>query len=250
MRIQRWQLQLALLLLVLTIALYALRWYLFPGTMLHSEMWRFLVGDVAFLFLQVLLVTVFIDGVMQKREKDELRQKLNMIIGAFFSQAGTEILAQVAATDRNLEDVRDDLVVGHAWTPKDYENARRTFASHDASVDLDACDLAQLKAILTREKGYLLGLIGNQALLEHEHFTDLLWAVTHVAEELAARDDLSALERPDKAHIAGDVKRAYLLLGQAWLDYLCHLQTAYPYLFSLAVRTNPLDPQAHATVTE
>ncbi len=45
-----------------------------------------------------------------------------------------------------------------------------------------------------------------------------------------------------------DVKRAYTLLGVQWLDYLRHLQTQYPFLFSLAVRTNPLDPQASVTV--
>jgi hypothetical protein len=33
-----------------------------------------------------------------------------------------------------------------------------------------------------------------------------------------------------------------------WLDHVQHLQTAYPYLFSLALRTNPLDPNASVTV--
>ena len=47
-----------------------------------------------------------------------------------------------------------------------------------------------------------------------------------------------------------DVKRAYTQLGVQWLDYLRHLQTQYPFLFSLAVRTNPLDPHASVTVTE
>ena len=93
-------------------------------------------------------------------------------------------------------------------------------------------------------------MLGNQSLLEHEQFSDLLWATTHVAEELEARADLSALTRPDAAHLAGDVKRAYLLLGEVWIEYLQHLQANYPYLFSLAVRTNPLDPNAQVPVAE
>ena len=103
---------------------------------------------------------------------------------------------------------------------------------------------------LDQEKTYLLSLLGNQALMDHEAFTDLLWAVTHLTEELHARDEFDHLQDADRAHLVVDVKRAYTLLGVQWLDYLQHLQTQYPFLFSLAVRTNPLDPQASVTVAE
>jgi hypothetical protein len=95
----------------------------------------------------------------------------------------------------------------------------------------------------------MISLLANQALLEHETFTDLLWALTHLGEELAARTGLDALPEPDERHLAGDITRAYALLGAEWLSYLEHLQRAYPFLFSLAVRTNPLDPDASPVVT-
>ena len=47
--------------------LYALRWELFPAPALHNEMWRFLVGDIGFLFLQVAIVTMLIDRRMLTR---------------------------------------------------------------------------------------------------------------------------------------------------------------------------------------
>ena len=104
--------------------------------------------------------------------------------------------------------------------------------------------------MLVREKPFLLGLLGNQALLEHETFTELLWAVTHLAEELDARTGFKELPVADRIHPAGDVKRAFTLLTGQWLEYVRHLQLAYPYLFSLAVRLNPLDPSASVTVKE
>jgi hypothetical protein len=33
-----------------------------------------------------------------------------------------------------------------------------------------------------------------------------------------------------------------------WLDYLRYLKTNYPYLFSLAIRTNPFDEKASPVV--
>jgi hypothetical protein len=250
MHVKRWQVELAVLLLVVSAGFYLVRWRFFPTPVEHSEMMRFLVGDIAFLFLQVLLVTVFIDGVSQQREREEMRRKLNMVIGAFFSQAGTELLGRIASADTALPEVRDDLVARGNWTASDYKRARAAFAAHSPVMDFTTCDLSALKGALVREKSYFLGLLGNASLLEHEQFTDMLWAVTHLAEELEVRPDLSDLPRPDLAHLAGDAKRAYLLLGAQWIDYVEHLQRFYPYLFSLVVRSNPLDPTAHVTVIE
>jgi len=234
--------------LALGAVLYALRWFAFPGPVLHNEMWRFLVGDVAFLFLQVALVTLLVDRILRSRERQAMMRKLNMVIGAFFSELGTELLGRIATTDGRLDQVRVDLVPDASWTIENYAHAKTALEAHQPHIELEHCDLHALKGILVAEKPFLLGLLGNQTLLEHEAFTELLWAVTHLAEELEARGHLEDLPAPDRIHLAGDVKRAYTLLTSQWLDYVRHLQTQYPYLFSLAVRTNPLDPDACANV--
>jgi hypothetical protein len=41
----------------------------------------------------------------------------------------------------------------------------------------------------------------------------------------------------------------YVLLVSEWLDYMQHLKRNYPYLFSLAIRTNPFDPEASPVVS-
>ena len=232
------------------IALYALRWVIFPAAEYHNEMWRFLIGDVAFLFLQVAIVTLLIDRMLRSREKRAMLQKLNMVIGAFFSEVGTELLGRLAVSDSGIAEIRNELVPTSRWTAADYAQARTALDSHNANIDLSSCALSELKSMLVREKPFLLGLLGNQALLEHESFTELLWAVTHLAEELDARASFEELPAPDRVHLAGDVRRAYSQLAGQWLEYVRHLQSAYPYLFSLAVRTNPLDPQAMVNVTE
>ncbi|NTW28551.1 MAG: hypothetical protein HGA39_04205 [Coriobacteriia bacterium] len=230
-------------------ALYALRWLLFPGEVPHSEMWRFLIGDVAFLFLQVAFVTFFIDRLLRERERRALLQKLNMVIGAFFSEIGGELLGRIAGADRNLASVRDDLIPRSTWTPTHYALARQALARHKPSIDVTACDLHELKEMLVRHRQFVLGLLGNQALLDHQAFTELLWAITHLAEELQARQSLENLPEADAAHIAVDIRRAYNLLTSQWLDYMSHLQAQYPFLFSLAVRLNPFDPEAHPEIS-
>ena len=231
------------------LGLYAIRWALFSDPLLRNEMWRFLVGDIAFVFLQVAIVTLVIDRMLRNRERQAMKHKLNMVIGAFFSEIGTSLLGKLAVADTAIDEVRADLIPTQEWTAVEYAAAKRALRAHRPHIDITVCDLYELKSILEEEKRFVLGLLGNQALLEHEEFSELLWAVTHLAEELIVRDSLDDIPAPDRIHITGDVKRVYALLAHEWLEYVRHLQLQYPYLFSLAVRTNPLDPQAHPEVT-
>jgi hypothetical protein len=247
---ERWQLNIGAAMLVAAVAMYAVRYWVFPGSAFHSEMWRFLVGDVAFLFVQVLLLTFFIDRLLKQREREAMLQKLNMVIGAFYSEIGTKLMGMIASYDLGFEQVRDRVLIKHGWTPADYADAKQAIREYDWSVEACDCDLRALKAELVGQKPFLLSLLANQNLLEHEAFTELLWAVTHLAEELELRPSLSDLSDSDQRHIAGDINRAYVLLVSEWLDYMRHVQTQYPYLFSLAVRTNPLDPKARIEVTQ
>ena len=66
---------------------------------------------------------------------------------------------------------------------------------------------------------------------------------------MAQRTDLHLLTISDTRHLASDVQRGYVLLIKEWLAYMSHLKTRYPYLFSLALRTNPFDPFATPEIT-
>lgn len=84
--------------------------------------------------------------------------------------------------------------------------------------------------------------------MEHDRFTDLLWAVSHLLEELRARSSLEGLPPVDRAHLAGDIRRVYSLMAVEWLLYCRHLQSAYPYIYSIMVRIHPLQDAPSAVV--
>lgn len=208
----------------------------------------YLFQDLAFVPIQVLLVTVIVDQVLRTREKLAMLNKLNMVIGAFFSEVGTRLLRQLAGFDANGDHVRRELIVGRDWSDQRFLQAARDANRLPFRMDRARGDLNGLKALLTTKRDFMLRLLENQNLLEHETFTDLLWAVFHLTEELEAREDLSRMTGPDGEHIDGDMRRAYTALIAEWLAYLKHLKNEYPYLFSLALRTNPFDPAASPAV--
>jgi len=199
----------------------------------------YMVGDLAFLPLEVLLVVLIIERVLTRREKQIKLQKLNMVVGAFFSEIGTYLLCDLLKHFGNQSDISSHLNIEDNWTKKDFKKAAE-FAYHlNIELDCRKMDLGKLKSFLARKREFLLTMLGNPNLLEHDRFTDLLWAVTHLDEELEARLSVSDLPERDLDHIAGDIQRLYDHLASEWLDYVEHLKNNYPFLFSLILRTHP-----------
>jgi hypothetical protein len=67
--------------------------------------------DIAFVPIQVLLVTLIISGLLNMREKRVRLEKLNMVIGTFFSEVGTRLVAYFSDFDPKLDKIRKDIVV-------------------------------------------------------------------------------------------------------------------------------------------
>jgi len=243
---ERWGLYFGVVLVVLSAALYLLHYAVFGDA---RHIFIYLLGDIAFLPLEVLLVTLVIHRLLTQREKRAMLKKLNMVIGAFFSEAGTRLLALCAALSPDAGALRAALTMRGDWQRGEFGEARARMARFDGAVTADPEGLAAIREFLSAKRGFILGLLENPNLLEHESFTDLLWAVLHLSEELACRKDLAALSGKDREHLAWDITRAYRLLLVEWLAYLEHLKENYPYLYSLAVRTNPFDPQARPEVS-
>jgi hypothetical protein len=98
------------------------------------------------------------------------------------------------------------------------------------------------------KRKFLIRLLENSNLLEHDSFTELLWAVFHLDEEMECRKSFKSLPAADYEHLVADIKRVYGFITGEWLNYMKHIKNNYPYLYSLSVRTNPFDSNASPEV--
>jgi hypothetical protein len=105
-----------------------------------------------------------------------------------------------------------------------------------------------MRRFLREKRPFLLALMENPVLFEEDLFTSLLQAVFHLADELLRRGDLSAIPASDRAHLVTDAGRVYRPLVLQWVASMEHLKEHHPYLFSLAMRTNPFDDKASVVV--
>jgi hypothetical protein len=241
-----WQFIFGISLIALSVILYLLHYVLFGD---GKRIFLDLLEYIAFVPIQVLLITLILERLLRVRERRTLLNKLNMVIGVFFSEVGTGLLRRFFGFVGNHEELSRHLALEAGWSNKQFQAAMKAIKNFDYKVDSTQGDLKGLGAFLNEKRGFLLSLLENPNLLEHETFTDLLWAVTHVAEELSFRDDIACLPEGDYFHLSGDLERAYAILVSEWLVYMKHLRNSYPYLYSLAVRTNPFNAGAKAECT-
>ncbi len=187
--------------------------------------------------------------VLERRERRYRFQKMNMIIGVFFSELGNSLMSVFSESDPDFKAIEKDLIVTGDWTEADFGRVHDRLKGYTCNIDPKEVDLACLSELMAGKRELLIRLMENPTLHEHESFTDLLRAVFHLAEEFDYREDLNTLPQTDRAHLAGDAKRAYRLLVEQWLGYMRFLKDEYPYLFALAMRTNPFDRAASPIVT-
>ncbi|MBN1930794.1 MAG: hypothetical protein JW786_04205 [Desulfobacterales bacterium] len=245
MKSLKWQVKLGIILLLSSICIYTIHFFIFREP---QYLFRILGAQLGFLPINVFLVTVVISLILKKIKKHNTLQKLNMIVGAFFSEVGTELIRYFYRFDKTYNQIQKNLIVTDTWTDTDFTKAQKQIREFDFQIDSKMGNLEDLHRFLSEKRNFFLSLFENPNLQEHGSFSNLFRAVFHLEEELKHREHLEELSRIDCEHLSGDIQRAYGLLICEWLGYMKHLKDNYPFLFSLALRTNPFDPNASAEI--
>ena len=247
-----WKVKFSILMVVLIIIIYGSN-YLVLGDAEHiiSYIWTHL----GFIPVDILLVAFLLDEIIEKKEKESMLEKLDMLMSTFFSEVGNELITQLSSVNKyntnteNLKSIKN-------WDEKDYDNklAELKDVSIDFSADLTPEQreefLENLRTLLVNKREFIINLINNPNLLEKEEFTGLINAILHLDEELEHRTDLALVNDTDFGHLNGDMQRVYNKLVYEWVYYLKYLYKHYPYMIALIIRTNPFDETAEVYVKE
>jgi hypothetical protein len=198
-----------------------------------------LFQDMIFMPIHILLVTFILDKILSDREKKERLEHQNIVISSFFSEIGNDVIVMLNTNIVELEKISSVLNMDQTWEDNNFKSAAKIMAAYSYHVNVTQDLLAKLKKQLPQKKEYLLSLFSNPNLLEIDTFTNMLWALYHLTDELENRDDIANLPDTDLEHLAIDIVRIYGMLVCEWIKYMRHLKRKYPYLWSLAVRKNP-----------
>jgi len=241
----KWTVLLALGLISTSLAVYTLHYLVF-GDLGYITKVGFV--SLAFVPIQGLVVTLIIAELIVIMNKGARMQKMNMVIGVFFSELGTELLRTLYINDSQAMSLRETFESAGDLNAREVAGLVRKVENYPFRVNIDKTALGDLRRMLTARRDFMVRLLENPSLLENENFTNLLWAIFHLTEELDARTDLNAIPESDFEHLKGDISRSYGHLFREWLMYMRHLHDNYPFLYSFAMRTSPIEPEKQVEV--
>lgn len=247
---KKWKIKFSILMVILIIIIYGSNYLVLgDGEHIISYVWTHL----GFIPVDILVVAFILDEIIERKEKEAMLEKLDMLMSTFFSEVGNELISQLSDANKyktnteNLKSIKD-------WDDKDYENKLKElknttidFQANIAPEDREEF-LRNLRELLSNKREFIINLINNPNLLEKEEFTELINAILHLDEELEHRKDLSLVADTDFAHLNGDMHRVYNKLIYEWVYYLRYLNKHYPYMIALIIRTNPFDEDAEVYV--
>ncbi|WP_312072148.1 hypothetical protein [Anaerotignum propionicum] len=224
-----------LVLILLSVLIYAVQIVVFNSP---RDTLFYIFQDIAFLPLQIAIVTVVLGSYLKRREKLERLKKINIVINAFFNEAGTDIIKGLIGSSKNYEKISERLNVQTDWTDKMFSKTVRYLKNADMQIEYNVVQIDSLTALMKSKRNFLIRLLENPNLLEHDTFTDMLLSVFHVMEELIARATFEVDNKADLEHLSNDIQRALKALLIEWVEYMRHLRLEYPYLYSFVVRKN------------
>lgn len=200
----------------------------------------FLFADIAFIPMEVFFTTLIIDRLLEKREKNHFLEKLNMMIGLFYTEIGRNILSEFVKGDENLVELINSNICARNWDDSSCKKLKNKIKNHEFNLNITKINIDNIKNILSKNRNFLMNLIINENIHEHEEFTDMLMSLLHVKEEIESRycDKIEAFELE---HLASDMAVAYKYLTLEWCEYMNYLNKNYPRLFVRALIDNPFD---------
>ncbi len=240
-----WTIKLGIVLIFFSCVVYLVKFVILGDP---ENTYFYVFNALGFLPINVLLVTLVLNELLSVRARRERLEKMNMVIGTFFSEAGTDLLKTIARADKTISTLENTLRVTGTWKDQDFLRVEQVMKEYGFQIDYTLMNIEEMRSFLKEKRDFLLRLLENPMLLEHQSFTELLRAVFHLTEEITRRESLCSLPDNDCKHLQKDVERIYGLLSMEWLSYMKHLHNNYPYLSSLAMRTNPFDSTARVVV--
>lgn len=233
---KKWKLKFAISLIILSIILHVIHYFIYQDIYYLTF---YLLEDIAFIPIEVLIVSLLFHRILQQREYEETLEKLNMLIGLFFSEIGNELMIHFVNSGDNKEKLSMMCEDIDEWTDKQFQAKAQELLNTKYIIDIDKINAGTLRNFLCSKHDFLISIMQNPSLLEHESFTELLRVVFHLQDELYHYGE-DGYSKEDLEHLKIDMERVYPYLMYEWCNQMKHMKNNYPYLFSLALRNNPL----------
>lgn len=126
----------------------------------------FLVADIAFIPMEVFFTSMILERMLERREKEHDKEKLNMLVGVFYAEIGTQLLAYFVEQDDRVSickklRIQDPSV----WDEEYFKRLQQLNSTYHYEVSLAKVNLVDLKQMLHEGKNLLITLMTTEVYM-------------------------------------------------------------------------------------
>ncbi|MGL6107088.1 hypothetical protein [Romboutsia sp.] len=186
--------------------------------------------NLCFIPINSLVVTIILESLIDYKAKQERIEKLNMLVGIFFTEVGSKLMRLIIIADKDAQ----NSIIGF----NDLNKIKNGLLTYEYKIVFEKIDIESIKVLLVSNSNLFINLVSNESIHQHEIFTDLLMSVIHLRDEILFLEN-DKFEELDIGHLEQDIIRVYKNITVQWIDYLEYLSNNYPFLYNNAIRLNP-----------
>ena len=72
-----------------------------------EEVVAYLWKQIGFIPVNILIVALLLDGIMSKKEREAILEKLDMLMGTFFTEIGNDLISEISKANKNKSKTKD-----------------------------------------------------------------------------------------------------------------------------------------------
>lgn len=215
-------------LVFLSLALNFVHWIIYRDL---KYITHYFLLHLSFLPIHALVIGLIIEELVSYRENAHRQRKLNLFLGIFFRQIGTDFLIRIADMLDNRKEFDELIVVGEDWKARRFRKARNEVKHFTPRMKASGEDIIDLMELLKSHEEQIMSMTRNPLVLEFETLHGSLMSLFHLTEEMHFRQPLYRLEQSEVNHLARDAGKSLTQLAVLWLFYMEHLKDTHPSLF-------------------
>ena len=150
------KLKLPIILIVTSAILYYIHFTIFKD---FHHIALYFVEDLAFIPIEVIFVSLIIHKAIEDQEKEKIREKTNVLISVFFSEAGNSLLKALISSDDEIHRLKSIISENVHFSPKEIRLMKEGLSNHSYKLDLDGDDLCVIEDMMVSHKSFILNLI-------------------------------------------------------------------------------------------
>ena len=181
---------------------------------------------LAFIPVDVILVSFVIEEFLNKRDKEAALKKFTMVFGVWLRRTGFDIFH---ALNNLLIDKEQNKIIFSEQNLSLKSIKRLKSLKFDMKCERKG--ILALKEILEEKSERLFNIATNPVFSELNHPSELIMILLHLHDEFLSRPSVKEMEKADLQHISDDIEKAYKAFLLSWVDYMDYLNENYPVLF-------------------